>query len=52
MALIPLVFGGLLDAGLFRAALAGIAVLQVGALLSALGVGNHASASVSAARTA
>jgi FSR family fosmidomycin resistance protein-like MFS transporter len=52
MALIPLLFGGLLDAGLFRMALAGIAALQVGALLTALGVGNRATASVSTARAA
>jgi MFS family permease len=38
MALTPLLFGRLLDAGLFRSALMGIAVLQVGALLSAFGV--------------
>jgi len=38
MAVIPVLFGGLLDAGLFRAALVGIAALQVGALLTALGV--------------
>jgi FSR family fosmidomycin resistance protein-like MFS transporter len=52
MAVIPVVFGGLLDAGLFRTALAGIAVLQVGALLSAFGVGNQASAPASRARAA
>ena len=42
MALPPVVFGRLLDAGLFRWALVGIAVLQVGALLSAIAVGRSA----------
>jgi hypothetical protein len=46
MALIPVLFGRLLDAGLFRSALMGIAVLQVGALLSALAVGHGALSSV------
>ncbi len=39
LAVSPIVFGPLLDAGYFRAALAGVAVLQVAALLSALRVG-------------
>jgi MFS transporter, FSR family, fosmidomycin resistance protein len=39
MAVTPLLFGRLLDQGLFRAALLGIAVFQVGALGSALQVG-------------
>ncbi|MFN7571096.1 MAG: MFS transporter [Betaproteobacteria bacterium] len=39
LAVSPIVFGPLLDAGHFRAALAGVAVLQVAALLSALRVG-------------
>jgi MFS family permease len=42
MALIPVLFGRLLDAGLFRSALMGIAVLQVAALLSAMAVGRGA----------
>ena len=44
MALTPLLFGRLLDAGLFRSALVGIAVLQIGALLSALAVRDGAAA--------
>jgi FSR family fosmidomycin resistance protein-like MFS transporter len=44
MALPPVVFGRLLDAGLFRSALLGIALLQVGALLSAMAVGRRAPA--------
>ncbi|MFN9478398.1 MAG: MFS transporter [Betaproteobacteria bacterium] len=39
LAVSPIVFGPLLDAGYFRAALAGVAVLQIAALLSALRVG-------------
>ncbi|HEX7156973.1 MAG TPA: MFS transporter [Burkholderiaceae bacterium] len=42
LALTPVAFGRLLDAGMFRAALLGIALLQVGALLSALRVGQGA----------
>ncbi len=44
LALTPVVFGRLLDAGMFRAALLGIALLQVGALVSALRVGQGARA--------
>jgi hypothetical protein len=40
----PIIFGPLLDAGQFTAALIGVAVLQVGALLSALRVGQGARA--------
>jgi len=39
LALSPIAFGPLLDAGMFAAAMAGVAVLQVLALLSALRVG-------------
>jgi MFS family permease len=42
MALPPVVFGRLFDAGLFRSGLMGIAVLQVGALLTAVAVGRVA----------
>jgi MFS family permease len=44
LAVSPLVFGPMLDAGQFTAALAGVAVLQVAALLSALWVGQGARA--------
>jgi MFS family permease len=44
MALTPLLFGSLLDAGLFRSALVGVAALQIGALLSALAVTHGATA--------
>jgi MFS family permease len=49
MALTPLVFGRLLDSGLFRAALFGVAALQVAALGSAWMVGRSKTAQ---ARTA
>jgi MFS family permease len=52
MALVPVLFGRLLDAGLFRAALAAIAVLQMGALLSAFAVGSQAPGSTRSARPA
>jgi MFS transporter, FSR family, fosmidomycin resistance protein len=41
MALTPLLFGRLLDAGLFRAALAAAALMQVAALLAALRIGRE-----------
>jgi MFS family permease len=44
LAVSPIVFGPMLDAGQFTAALIGVAVLQVGALLSALRVGQGARA--------
>ncbi len=44
LALSPIVFGPLLDAGQFAAAMAGVALLQVLALLSALRVGQGARA--------
>ncbi len=44
LAVSPIVFGPMLDAGQFIAALVGVAVLQVGALLSALRVGQGARA--------
>lgn len=49
-ALSPLVVGPLLDAGHFAAALAGVAVLQALALVSALRVGQGAHAAAAAAR--
>src|SRR5262249_27553518 len=42
LAVSPVVFGPLLDAGQFQVALVGVAVLQTGALLSALRVGQGA----------
>jgi MFS transporter, FSR family, fosmidomycin resistance protein len=48
MALTPLMFGRLLDAGLFRAALLGIAVFQIAALASALQVGRDDAARAAA----
>jgi MFS transporter, FSR family, fosmidomycin resistance protein len=42
MAVTPLVFGRLLDAGLFRAALAAVALMQLAALLTALRIGREA----------
>ncbi len=44
LAVSPIVFGPMLDAGQFTAALIGVAVLQFGALLSALRVGQGARA--------
>lgn len=46
LAVSPLIFGPMLDAGQFTATLAGVAVLQVAALLSALWVGHGARGAV------
>lgn len=41
MAIAPLAFGGLLDAGLFQAALAAVALMQLAALLTAVRIGRE-----------
>jgi MFS family permease len=51
LAVSPLLFGPLLDAGYFAAALGGVAVLQVAALLSALRVGRGVRQAAAPART-
>jgi len=50
LALSPLIFGPLLDAGRFNAALSAVAVLQAASLLTALRVGTSARAGASARR--
>ena len=50
LALSPLIFGPLLDAGRFNAALTAVAVLQAASLLTALRVGTSARAGASTRR--